>query len=605
MLSIQNLGISFGGPALFSGIHFDVLEGERLGLVGRNGAGKSTLLKIISGQEKADEGTITLQKPKRMEMLPQEVPNNMTGVIEDLLKAAYSKGEAAFWEMERDLDQVARQLDLPLAGRFEEQSTGIKRRVLLGIALLRKPDLLILDEPTNHLDIVSVQDLETFLTKSFRGALLFVTHDRRFLQNVATGILDLDFGTCTRWDFNYQGYLEKKADWLAAREKEQALFDRKLAQEEVWIRKGIQARRTRNEGRVRALKEMRRQRRERREAQGSVTIQIDEGNRSGDKVVEAIDVDFSWPGERPVIENFSQVITRQDRIGLVGPNGCGKSTLLQVLLGQLSPQKGMVKVGTQLELAYFDQNREQLEAERTVWQAVADGAETVPLGGKPRHVMTYLQDFLFPPDRARSPVGVLSGGEKNRLLLARLFAQPANVLVLDEPTNDLDLETLELLEEALTEFKGTVLIASHDRAFLDEIVTHLIVNEGRGKWRVFAGGFSDYLEAFPDSPLARGSKVGSKTQAKAESKGKRGKPEKPRKFLNRERAELEAIPAQIEALEEEMAGLVESLGNPELYQDKPQEVESLQSRVQVIESKLEEKFQRWESLEALRRELEG
>lgn len=596
MLSVRKVTMSFGGAPLLEDASLEVSAGERVCLVGHNGAGKSTLLGIVDGTLAPDQGEVQLAPGNRLASLPQTVPADLVGTIESVVSGGLDDTGLPEWEMQTQVERILEEMELEGGRTVETLSAGLKRRVLLARALVSDPELLILDEPTNHLDLPAIRWTETFLRERYRGALLFVTHDRTFLQNVATRIIDLDRGRLISWDCDYRTYLERKAEWLAAEAHQQAEFDKKLAEEERWIRRGIQARRTRNEGRVRALKRMREEHRARRQKIGSVNLQIDAANRSGNKVIAAEEASFAY-GDTAVINPFSTLISRGDRIGIVGPNGAGKTTLLRLLLGELSPASGEVQLGTNLEIAYFDQLRNQLDEDQTVVESIAGGSETVSLQGGTKHVMSYLGDFLFPPDRARSPVSMLSGGERNRLLLARLFTRPANLLVLDEPTNDLDLETLELLEERLTEFTGTILLVSHDRSFLDHVVTDLLVLDGSGSVESFVGGYSDYLAQKRPPPPAPA------RQSTKPAVGKR--PPRPRKFLNRERWELEALPGEIEELESEQAVLAERLADPSLYQGSSDALLKIQSRIHEIESKLPEKYARWEELESLREALEG
>ena len=479
-------------------------------------------------------------------------------------------------------------------GRFEKLSSGMKRRVLLARALVSKPDLLLLDEPTNHLDIDSIAWLEDFLLK-MRASFLFVTHDRMFLQRLSNRILEIDRGRLFDWSCDYQTFLQRKQDALAAEEKQNALFDKKLAEEEAWIRKGIKARRTRNEGRVRALKALRAERSERRSKVGTSNLQIQEGQRSGNLVVEATDVSFEY-GDHKVFENFSTTIMREDKIGIIGHNGAGKTTLLKTLLGQLEPTAGKVKVGTNLQIAYFDQLRQQLEEEETVQQNVGGESDSVVINGVKKHVLGYLQDFLFPPERARTQVKFLSGGEKNRILLAKLFAQPANVIVLDEPTNDLDAETLELLEERLVQFTGTVLMVSHDRAFLNNVVTSTIVFEPEGL-REYVGGYDDWQRQLAArSPIIETKKPSAKL-AKA-GKKKRQADDKPKKLSFKEQQELDKLPGNIEAIEASIETLTQTMSDPQFYQGPKDKIASTQEEMSKLNEELKAAYSRWEELEA-------
>jgi len=488
-LTLRKVSIGFGGPhPLLDEVSLVLSEGERACIVGRNGAGKSTLLRIAAGTLAPDSGEVYHPAHVRVAYLPQEIPDNLAGTVAELVHAGLREAEQHDWEAERRVERLLQDMALPAGQRFEALSAGMKRRVLLARELAGAPDVLLLDEPTNHLDIAAIAWIEQLL-KGFRGAVLFITHDRAFLRNVATRILDLDRGTLTSWDCDYPTYLVRKEEWLEAEARQWAVFDKKLSQEEAWIRQGVKARRTRNEGRVRALKRLREEHRARRQRTGSVRLQIEEASRSGVKVIAAEEASVAFDG-RTVIDRFSDVVERGDKIGIVGPNGAGKSTLLKLLLGRIEPTSGSVEHGTGLQVAYFDQTRAQLVETETVQQAIGGGREYIEVNGGRKHVIGYLGDFLFPPDRARSPVSMLSGGERNRLLLARLFTEPFNVLVMDEPTNDLDLETLELLEELLANYAGTLLLVSHDRAFLDNVVTDLLVLEGDGQVRAFVGGSS-------------------------------------------------------------------------------------------------------------------
>ncbi|MBN1403859.1 MAG: ATP-binding cassette domain-containing protein [Opitutales bacterium] len=590
--------MSFGGPALLDDVTVVLEPGQRACIVGRNGAGKSTLLKIAAGTLQPDHGDVQYSTGSRAAFLTQEIPDSLHGTVQEFVASACLHDEIPEWELNTRVERIIADMGLIPDADCDSLSAGTKRRVLLARELVWEPDVLLLDEPTNHLDIAAIAWLEKFLN-NYKGALLFITHDRAFLQNVASEILDLDRGRITRWVCDYNSYILRKEEWLVAEARNQAVFDKKLAQEEAWIRQGIQARRTRNEGRVRALKRMREEHRARRQRTGAANMQIEEAGRSGVKVISAKDISYAWDS-RPIVKNFSDIVERGDRIGIVGPNGCGKSTLVKLLLGKLAPQRGELTHGTGLEIAYYDQTREQLVETQTVQEAIANGLEVVEINGGRKHVMTYLQDFLFTPDRARSTIDMLSGGERNRLMLARLFARPFNLLVMDEPTNDLDLETLELLEELLSAYTGTLLLVSHDRAFIDNVVTDLLVLDGSGNIESYVGGYSDYLDEKAQQAAAR------ERAAKAANKSSSGaKPEKARKFLNRERWELEALPAQIEELEKESAEIAAKLAAPKTYTDNPTQVPVLQARSAEIDNEMNAKFARWEELEALRVELEG
>ncbi|MFP4283758.1 MAG: ATP-binding cassette domain-containing protein [Opitutales bacterium] len=608
MLSVRKLTLGYGGAPLLDEISFELKEGDRACLVGRNGTGKTSLLRMLVGLEAPDGGEIQLAKGKRLAYLPQAVPEGLSGEVAAYVRAGLAEQALADWEEETRLERTLEEMELPGTADLATLSAGMKRRALLGRSIVAEPDLLILDEPTNHLDLPAIRWMEDFLRNSFRGTLLFVTHDRAFLQAIATRILDLDRGQLISWDCDYQRYLERKEAWLEAEAHQQAEFDKKLAEEERWIRRGIQARRTRNEGRVRALKAMRREHQARRAKTGTASLQIDAAERSGAKVIEAEGLSFGYDGA-PVVENFSTLIERGDKVGLIGPNGAGKTTLLRLLLGELEPAKGTVTHGTKLEVAYYDQLRNQLDPARTVVDTIADGSETVMVNGRAKHVMSYLGDFLFPPDRARSTVGMLSGGERNRLLLARLFTRPANLLVLDEPTNDLDLETVELLEEQLAAFNGTVLLVSHDRAFLDAVVTELLVLRPGGKVESFVGGYSDWLEKHPTSSAAAASSASGSPSPAAPARSKPAgakvqRPPRRERFLNRERWELDALPGEIEALEAEQARIATALADPKLYQESPEKITALQARHTEIEASLRTRYERWEALEERRSALE-
>jgi ABC transport system ATP-binding/permease protein len=594
LLSLLDLSIGFGGPLLLDHVNLQIERGERVCLVGRNGAGKSTLMKVIAGDLAPDDGQVFLQSGERIARLKQEVPEGVKGTVRQVVQGPEDPDHLHDWERDLRVDRLIEQIELDPAAPVETLSAGLKRRVMLAQGLVDDPALLLLDEPTNHLDIESIAWLEKFLL-SYPGALLFVTHDRMFLRRLATRILELDRGTITSWSCDYDTFLQRKEVLLEAESKQQAVFDKKLAQEEAWLRQGVKARRTRNEGRVRALKTMREARRARREQTGKADMVVQEGTTSGQKVIEAEQVSFTYGGER-IIDRFSTLINRGDKIGILGPNGAGKSTLLRILLGQLPPQSGTIKLGTKLEIAYFDQLREQLDEEKTVQENVGQGGESVMVNGKSRHIISYLQDFLFSPDRARSPVKSLSGGERNRLLLARLFTRPANLLVLDEPTNDLDAETLELLEDLLVEFSGTLLLVSHDRAFLNNVVTSLIVFEGAGQIREYVGGYDDYLRQRPAGQVPV-------QEAKPAPPPPVGRKEKPRRFSNREKRELEQLPALIEKLEQEQHEITTALADPALYQGGGTAVADRQARLHEIEATLAEAFVRWEELEQLQAEL--
>jgi ATP-binding cassette subfamily F protein uup len=601
MLSARNLSLGFGGPPLLDGASFEIRSGDRVGLIGRNGAGKSSLLRILTKQMPPDAGEVVYNAGSRVAFLPQEIPDDIPGTIGELLASGLKQDATphAEWEVATAVERLSAQMELDPTLPYATQSAGLKRRALLGQCVIREPDLLLLDEPTNHLDLESIAWMEQYLA-GFPGALLFITHDRTFLRRLATRFLDLDRGQVISWDCDYERYLTRKEEWLEAEERQQAVFDKKLAQEEAWIRQGIKARRTRNEGRVRALKKMREERRARRDKSGTATLNYETAQRSGVKVIEADNLTYAW-GDRVILRDFTTLIERGEKIGLVGPNGAGKSTLLQLLLGKLTPANGTVQHGTNLQIAFFDQMRAGLDDSQTLQEAIAEGQEYIELNGERMHVISYLKHFLFPSDRARSTVGMLSGGERNRLLLARLFARPFNLLVMDEPTNDLDLETLELLEELLADYPGTLLLVSHDRAFLDNVVTELLVLDGSGDVETFYGGYSEYVNRKREREAA----ATAAAKAAQKSASKSGKTGQPRRFLNRERWELEALPGEIEKLEAETAKLTEELASPAVYQENPDRIPEIEARLAEIEEETLAKMERWEELEKLKTELEG
>jgi ATP-binding cassette subfamily F protein uup len=598
LITVSELRIGFRGPPLLDGISCRIEPDQRIGLLGRNGAGKTTLLRILSGEVEPDSGTVAIAPGIKVSRLAQDVPQDLTGSIREVIarglpRGALEAGDTA-WKAEQQLKRVLTEMKLPPEARFEVLSSGMKRRVLLAQAIVAEPDLLLLDEPTNHLDLTAIEWLEDFLLR-WKGALLFITHDRMFLRRLATRILEIDRGRLFDWSCDYDTFLIRKEAALAAEETQNALFDKKLAEEEVWIRTGIKARRTRNEGRVRALERLRLIRSDRREGVGKVQLAIQEAERSGMLVAEVKGVSFSY-GERSIVRDFSTSIMRGDKVGIIGPNGAGKTTLLRILLGQLPPQTGTVRLGTNLQIAYFDQLRQQLNDEASVQDNVADGYDTVQVGGSSRHVIGYLRDFLFSPERARLPVKFLSGGERNRLLLAKLFTKPANVIVLDEPTNDLDTETLELLEDRLVNFAGTVLLVSHDRAFLNNVVTSTIVFEEQGV-REYFGGYDDWVRqrkpmAAPRSSERSAARTPSKSVSDPQSESKR-------KLTFKERKELEGLPGKIEQYDAEIAALHREMSAPQFYQQPGTQIAAEQARLQQLEEQLAVAYQRWEELEQL------
>jgi ATP-binding cassette subfamily F protein uup len=584
LLSLQNLHKAFGGPQLLDDATLQIERGERICLVGRNGEGKSTLLKMVSGFIEPDAGEIIRQPGLKVRRLRQNVPHDLTGKVEELVFEGLEDPHDDYVS-HQFVDKAISLVGLENGWKFEELSGGQKRRVLLARALVCEPDILVLDEPTNHLDIESIQWLENFLFR-YKGTLLFVTHDRTFLRKLATRIVELDRGKLHSWACDYDTYLKRKAALLDGESEQWAQFDRKLAQEEVWIRKGIKARRTRNEGRVRELEQMRGDRSQRRERTGTVNMKLTEAGLSGRKVITAKHVSYDYDGV-PIIGNFSTNIMRGDKIGIIGPNGCGKTTLIKLLLGTLHPKVGTVDHGTKLEVAYFDQHRARLDETKTVAENVSS-EETITIGNSSKHVLGYLQDFLFTPDRARQPVSVLSGGERNRLLLAKLFTKASNVLVLDEPTNDLDAETLELLEELLANYEGTLLLVSHDRSFLNNVVTSTLVFEGEGRIGEYAGGYDDWL--------SQRSEVESR---KVESQKPAEKQKATRKLNNKEREELKNLPKLIEQLEKEQETLHQAMADPAFYQKTKDAIAAATARAEVLPKKLEAAFERWDELERL------
>jgi len=596
LFSLLDVNLSFGGPAVLGNINFQVDPGERVCLLGRNGAGKSTLMRVIAGEMKPDTGGVFRQPGARFTRLEQEVPE-LAGTVHDLvwsgLRPPHDHEED--WEREIRVENLIDRLNLKPNVPFADLSGGLKRRTLLARALAGQPDLLLLDEPTNHLDLESILWLEEFLI-SEKITLFFVTHDRTFLRKLATRIVELDRGRLASWACDYDTYVVRKEEVVAAEEKQQAAFDKKLAQEEVWIRKGVRAQRSRAQGRVHALLKMREERAARRERTGNVNLRLAEAGTSGVKVVEAENLSFAWPNGQTVMRDFTTTITRGDKIGIIGPNGAGKTTLIKLLLGQLAPTGGDLKLGTNMEVVYFDQLRSQIDDNKSVADNIANGNTHVTIDGRSRHVISYLDDFLFPPDRARTPARVLSGGERNRLLLARLFTKPANVLVLDEPTNDLDLETLDLLENLLVEYDGTLLLVSHDRDFLDNVVTSTLVFEGDGQIGEYVGGYADWMRekekrAVATALRAEAAKRVEETKAVA-------KPT--RKLTNKERNELDALPARIEVLETEQAALIEKLGDVGIYRRDPAGALTAKTRLDEIEREHATSFARWEELEAVK-----
>ena len=582
LLSLQEVSVRFGGPWLLDGATLNVERGERVCLLGRNGEGKSTLLKIAAGRLAPDMGEVVCARDLAVAMMPQVVPDDLAGTVLDVVRRG-ARPELDVGQRDLQARKTVSLMELDPEAECAALSGGMKRRVLLAQALAAEPDLLLLDEPTNHLDVESIEWLETFLLR-FPGAILFVTHDRAFLRKLATRIVELDRGQLRSWACDYDRYLERKAAALADEERQNAVFDKKLAQEEVWLRRGVKARRTRNEGRVRELLKLRSERAARRDLGGSVKATLQEADRSGYKVVVAKGLGRQYDG-RWLFRGLDLTICRGDKVGILGPNGCGKSTLIRTLLGQEAPDEGTVAHGTKLEIAYFDQLRAELDENQTVFDSVADGNESVTVDGRRKHVIGYLEEFLFTPERARSPVKVLSGGERSRLLLARLFARPANVLVLDEPTNDLDLETLELIESLLVEYSGTVLLVSHDRQFLNEVVTSTLAFEGAGAINEYPGGYDDWLAQRKVAAPAPDPERAAPAAAKS------------RKLGNRERKELQELPGRITALESELDELHRRMAEPGFYKNAPADIQTATARTLSIPPELDRLFARWAELE--------
>lgn len=594
LLSLRDVSFAWGGPLLLDGVDLEIEKGEHIGLLGRNGSGKSTLMRMLAGEIDPDDGEIRRTQGLTVARLIQEVPHDLYGCVSDIVQGGYEQqGESDpdDWKAHQAVERVLSKMTLDGQADFPTLSSGMKRRVLLARALVSEPDVLLLDEPTNHLDITAISWLERFL-KGYPGTLLFVTHDRVFLQALATRIIEIDRGKMYDWSCDYATFLVRKQQMLESEEKHNAAFDRKLAQEEVWIRQGIKARRTRNEGRVRALKKLRDERSNRRERTGNVRMQAAAADRSGQLVVEAKNISFAYD-ETPIVNNFSTLISRGDKIGIIGPNGSGKTTLLKLLLGQLEPTSGVIRRGTRMEVLYFDQLREQLDEEKTVVENVGGGQDMLLIDGRQKHIYGYLQDFLFTPERARRPARYLSGGERNRLLLAKLFTKSSNVLVLDEPTNDLDTETLELLEELVSNYKGTLLLVSHDRAFLDNVVTSTFAFGGNGEVKEYDGGYESYMR-----------QRATATARPVEEPQELDKPpvQRPTPKLDKlnfnERRELDALPAKLAALETEQSELHTAMADPEFFKQDGAVITKATSRLESLDEELGVMYARWEELEA-------
>lgn len=626
-ITLRDVQLAFGGPALLDGANFSLERGERVCLIGRNGEGKSTLLKLIEGSLLPDSGEVSLQNGITISMLAQDVPMDSgkvadivadgAGEAADVLRAYHEASDACVlgdmeacdrmgnlqhkldqldgWALETKVNSILSKMGLDPDADLADLSGGRKRRVLLARALLTQPDVLLLDEPTNHLDVESIEWLEKFLLDQNNLTLLFISHDRSFVDSIATRIVELDRGTLRSYEGNYSRYLELKAQQMEAEEKQNALFDKRLAEEEVWIRQGIKARRTRNEGRVRALKELREQSKARRSQQGKVSMATQDASRSGKVVFEIENLSVRFGHDAPIIKDFSALVLRGDRIGLVGDNGVGKTTLIKAILGE-QEHTGTVKTGTQLEVAYFDQLRNALDLEKSVKDNVSEGSDHVDVNGNRRHIYSYLQDFLFSPERARTPVKALSGGERNRILLAKLLLKPSNLIVMDEPTNDLDMVTLELLEEMLSDYKGTLLLISHDRAFMDNVVTSTWVFDGKGNIDEYIGGYQDYLQQRPDQTAVDQKSAAKKAAAKAEANAA---PAKKVKLSYKDQRALEQLPAEMEALEKEQAEINALLADGSLFISDADKAMTLSNRLTEIDELLLEKLERWEELENL------
>ena len=630
LIRLRNIHVSFGGPAILESISLSIESGERLCLLGRNGTGKSTLLKVIAGEVKADSGELEYKQSLKLAVLDQQPRLDISGSIFDVVAMGLGKNAKLLqdyhhalhnfsennnaqtiaeleraqdqvdihnaWQLNQQVEEVLSRMQLDGDEDYAALSGGMKRRVLLAKALVIKPDILLLDEPTNHLDLTAIQWLEDQLL-NYKGALMFITHDRSFMRKLSTRIIELDRGFLTSYPGNYDTYLRRKEEALQAEETANSLFDKKLAQEEVWIRQGIKARRTRNEGRVRALEKMRSEHSQRRQQVGKVAMNVAQAERSGKLVAEAEDVSFEYDG-KPVIKGLNTTILRGDKIGIIGPNGAGKTTLLRLLLGDLKPTSGRIVNGTKLEVAYFDQLRAQLNEQESVVDNLSQGREFIEINGSRKHVIGYLQDFLFAPERARSPVSMLSGGERNRLLLAKLFSKPSNILVLDEPTNDLDIETLELLEELVMDYQGTVLLVSHDREFVNNVVTSTLVFEGEGQVNEYVGGYDDWLKHRAGNPLTESAKDRSKAAGSgAQDRTVKAGPASKKKLSYNEQRELDALPAKIESFEGKISVLHKLMESDDFYKQEKGQIKKVQDQLAEAEAGLSHCYTRWEELE--------
>jgi len=629
LLTLDDVSLAYGHLPLLSHVDFRIDKGERVCLVGRNGTGKSTLFRVLSEQAHPDDGEVWKQDTLRISYLEQEVPEDRKVSVYDIVAeglgetgqlltryhhAALETDEAALdrlhdlqqqieaanaWNVSQKIDSVISKLRLPADRLMSDCSGGIRRRVMLARALVSEPDLLLLDEPTNHMDIAAILWLEQFLL-AFNGALIFITHDRTFLQHLATRIIELDRGRLTSFPGDYNHYLRKKEEMLDAEQRANAKFDKKLAEEEAWIRKGIKARRTRNEGRVKALEQMRQARAQRIDMQGKASMDMQSGEKSGKLVADLNHVSFAY-GEHKIIDDFTTRILRGDRVGILGPNGSGKSTLLKLILGELKPQKGRITLGTRMEIAYFDQYRALLDVNKSVRENIGGSGDYVTFKGKQRHVIGYLKQFLFPPERIDSPVKTLSGGERNRLMLARMFTQPANMLVMDEPTNDLDVDTLEMLEDMLSEFDGTLLLVSHDRTFLDNIVTSTIAFEADGKVREYVGGYEDWLRQRREEGDAGSGVKAPRAMPPEEKELPKPKPAegRKRKLSYNEQRELEGLPGRIEKLEQDLEQLELQVSEPEFYKQDKDSIADTMAAMESLREQLAEAYHRWELLDSV------
>ena len=623
LVTLQDIYLSYGQPPLIDQVNFSIERGERVCLIGRNGAGKSTLLNILAGKISADDGMVKYSAGVRIAQLEQAVPQNTQGSVFDVIAQGLgNEGKLAQryhrliaelatdpnertmaeleacqseldrvdgWDINRRVEAIITKMGLQADVDIADLSGGYKRRVLLARALVCDPHLLVLDEPTNHLDIEAIQWLEQFLLK-WEAALLFISHDRQFMDNLATRFIEIDRGKLTGFNGNYSTYLRRKQEMLDTEDKHNALFDKRLSQEEAWIREGIKARRTRNEGRVRALEAMRVEYADRRKQQGKARINIQQAEKSGKIVVEALNVNFGFDSDGdkgPLISNFSTLIQRGDKVGLIGGNGVGKTTLIRLLLGELAPESGKIKIGTNLNIAYFDQYRSALNEEKSVQDNVSGGRDMLDIGGKSRHVISYLQDFLFVPERCRQPVKALSGGERNRLLLAKLFTQPSNILILDEPTNDLDIDTLDLLEELLINYKGTVILVSHDRAFINNVATSTLAFEGNGAINHYVGGYNDWLRQ-----RNKQQKI-AKKQQKAQSKNRQSA----KKLSYKDQRELDGLPDQIDLLETKIAAISLQICQPDFYKGERKQIEQTEKNLTQLQQQLSHCYKRWEVLD--------